>query len=126
MTRVQRKQSPSFMRTSSSWTEKTWRNHFRQANVGGKVVDESVCAEETVHTLQSVIKKLKLGRSSCGGVTAEVWKALLGVALQSLAKDFTRRLRELDIPEDWTEVSACPILKDASTERVETVSSCQA
>ena len=73
--------------------------------------DESVCAKVTVHTLRSVIKKWKPGTSSCDGVTAEVWTALPGVALKSLAEDFTRILRELDIPEEWTEVSACLIPK---------------
>ena len=71
--------------------------------------DENVCAKVTVHTLRSVIKKRKPGTSSCDGVTAEVWTALPGVALKSLAEDFTRILRELDLPEEWTEVSACLI-----------------
>ena len=44
-------------------------------------------------------------------VTAEVWKALPGVALKSLAEDFTRRPGELDNPEEWAEVSACLIPK---------------
>ena len=30
----------------------------------------------TVRTLQSVIKKLKLGKTSCDGVTSEVWKVV--------------------------------------------------
>ena len=65
----------------------------------------------TVDVLERAIKRLKLGKSSPDGVTAEMLKALPGPALESLAKDFTRRLATLDVQESWTEVKATLIPK---------------
>ena len=55
----------------------------------------------------------KVGKSSPDGVTAEMLKALPDPALISLARDFTRRLDTLDVPERWTDVNASLIPKIA-------------
>jgi hypothetical protein len=60
----------------------------------------------TVASLKRALKRLKPGKSSPDGVTAEMLKALPEVALTSLARELTRRFSRLEIPESWTQVQA--------------------
>ena len=68
----------------------------------------------TVDILKRALRRLKPGKSSPDGVTAEMLKALLGPALESLARDFARRFGMLDVLESWVELSATLIPKIAA------------
>ena len=52
------------------------------------------------------IRKLKSGKSSPDGVTAEMLKELPAAPKAALAADIVRRCAHLDFPADWTESSA--------------------
>jgi hypothetical protein len=68
----------------------------------------------SVDVIKRALKRLKPGKSSPDGVTAEMLRSLPEEALESLARDFTRRFATLDVPESWTEVSATLIPKIAA------------
>ena len=68
----------------------------------------------TVDILKRALRRLKPGKSSPDEVTAEMLKVLPGPALESLARDFTRRFGMLDVRESWVEFNATLIPKIAA------------
>ena len=75
---------------------------------------DGLALKVTVDIIKRALKRLKPGKSSPDGVTAEMLQSLPEDALKSLAMDFTRRFATLDIPQRWTEVSASLIPKIAA------------
>ena len=65
----------------------------------------------TVEKLQKAVAKLKNGKSSPDGCTAELYKQLPPHVLEGLACFFTVVLATLTIPDDWTVVGAMLIPK---------------
>ena len=65
----------------------------------------------SVRNIKTAISKLKLGKSSPDGVTAEMFRALPEKALAGLSEHFTSMFSSLDIPRDWTIVTATLIAK---------------
>ena len=61
--------------------------------------------------VQKAIKKLKNGKGSPDGCTAEMYKALPHAALVTLALFFTRLFMQVHFPDSWTTVGASLIPK---------------
>lgn len=57
------------------------------------------------------VEKLKPGKSSPDGITAEILKALPAVVLQGLALDMERRIKALDFPQEWFVCAAALVAK---------------
>ena len=68
-------------------------------------IDATHC-QITIKVLKKSLIRLKPGKSSPDGVTAEMLKALPDVALTSLAHELMRRFSALEILESWTQVQA--------------------
>ena len=60
---------------------------------------------------KGAVKRLKGGKSSPDGVTAEMLRALPDEVMQAMADDVARRVRELDLPKEWFESSAALVAK---------------
>lgn len=60
----------------------------------------------TSQRLSAALHKLRRGKGSPDGLTAEMYVALPPVALESLARFFTVVLTTLAVPESWTKAVA--------------------
>ena len=67
----------------------------------------------TPELLGKALKRLKPGKASPDGLTAEVLRELPEQARTSFAAELTRRFASLEIPTDWTQVVASLIPKTA-------------
>jgi len=65
----------------------------------------------TERMLNECIAKLKKGKGSCDGITAEMFAALPAVALNKLRAFLNYTFRSLDIQADWSHISASLVPK---------------
>ena len=98
---------------SLSLTERTEEESARQRyiNVWKSLRIDLSCFRLSLAALSAILKKLKRGKGSPDGITAEMYQALPEVALVHLNDFLFRVLHSLDIPLEWCQTFAVLLQK---------------